>query len=109
MPNISSKGEQKNVNIAPSINTSDVTTTVSIENKATLIIGGLIQTEQIIVINRVPILGYIPLLSYLFSSRSYVNRRSELVIFLTVTIITDDISIKKDMDKLKKVEKELKD
>ncbi len=109
MPNISSAGERLTIEMAPPVTTSEATTIVSIKNKSTLVIGGLIQTRQETIIKRVPILGYIPLLSYLFSSRSYVNRRSELVIFLTVTIITDDISIKKDMDKLKKVEKELKD
>ena len=109
VPNISEPATKPEEGKAPSINTSDVTTIVSIKNKATLILGGLIKTRQETIINRVPILGYIPLLSYLFSSRSYSTRRYELVIFLTVTIINDGMSIKKDMDKLKKVEKELND
>ena len=76
-------------------------------NKSTLILGGLIQTRQQEVVKAVPVLGWIPILKYAFSSRSYVTKRSELVIFITPTIISGDFTEQKEMDKLDKTKKEL--
>ena len=42
--------------------------------------------------NKVPILGSIPLLGYLFSNTDRSIDKSELVILLTPTIITGDVS-----------------
>ncbi len=108
-PNVSSAAERENLDIAPTVTKSEAETVVSIKNKETLILGGLIQTRQEKVVKKIPLLGSIPLLGYLFSSRSYVTKRSELVIFLTPTIITGGMNTKNDIDKLKKVEKELED
>lgn len=86
-PNVSSAAERSSASIPPTVTKSEAETTVVIKDKSTLIIGGLIETKQIRTIKRVPILGHIPLLGYLFSSRTWETTRSELVIFLTPTII----------------------
>lgn len=108
-PNVSSAAERKSESVAPTVTKSEAETIVTVRNKSTLILGGLIETKQGTTIKRVPILGHIPLLSYLFSSRSYSTIRSELVIFLTPTIISEDFTQASDIKNLKKVEKELKD
>ncbi|MBU1077828.1 MAG: hypothetical protein KKH98_11085 [Spirochaetes bacterium] len=108
-PNVSSAAERKSESLAPTVTKSEAETIVSIKNGTTLILGGLIETKQMETVKRVPILGHIPLLGYLFSSRSYVTQRSELVIFLTPTIIKDTIDQSKDLNKLKDIEKELED
>ena len=108
-PSVSSAAERDKKDIAPTVTKSEAETVVSIKNKETLILGGLIQTRQEKVVKKIPLLGSIPLLGYLFSSRSWVTKRSELVIFLTPTIITGGMATAKDIDKLKKVEKEFED
>ncbi len=47
-----------------------------------LVIGGLIRQERSIHVNKVPILGSIPLLGYLFQSRKELVENSELVIYI---------------------------
>ena len=47
-----------------------------------LVIGGLIRQERSIHVNKVPILGSIPLLGYLFQSRKESVENSELVIYI---------------------------
>ncbi|MDD5067281.1 MAG: secretin N-terminal domain-containing protein [bacterium] len=90
-PNVSSAAERSSTSIPPTVTKSEAETTVMIRDKSTLVIGGLIETKETSTINRVPVLGYIPLLGYLFSSRSYTTTRSELVIFLTPTVISYDV------------------
>ena len=53
----------------------------------TIIIGGLMQTRSERVRSGVPVLSSIPLLGRLFTRYSDVEKKAELVIFLTPTII----------------------
>ncbi len=105
-PNVSSAAERTSTDIPPTVTKSEAETTVIIKDKTTLVLGGLIENKQSKTINRVPILGHIPILGYLFSSRVYITTRSELVIFLTPTIVDENISFDKEIEQ-KKVIKEL--
>jgi type II secretory pathway component GspD/PulD (secretin) len=53
----------------------------------TIIIGGLMQTRHEKVVSGVPVLRSIPLLGRLFTRTVEVERKAELVLFLTPTII----------------------
>lgn len=65
-------------------------TTVMARDNQTIVIGGLHQTNTTEDITRVPILGHIPLLGFLFSQTSKDVRRTELVVFITPRIIEPD-------------------
>ncbi len=106
-PNVSSAAERESLYDPPTVSKSEAETTVSVKNKSTLVLGGLIQTRKEKVVKKIPLLGSIPILGWLFSSRSWVTKRSELVIFLTPTIIQGDMVFEKDLNKAKEVEKEL--
>ena len=106
-PKVSSAAERESLYDAPTVSKSEAETTVSIRNKSTLILGGLIQTRKEKVVKKIPLLGSIPVLGWLFSSRSWVTKSSELVIFLTPTILSGDMDFEEDLDKVKKAEKEL--
>jgi len=108
-PNISSAAARESLSDPPTVTKSEAETIVSVNNKDTLVLGGLIQTRKYKIVKKIPLLGSIPLLGYLFSSRTYSTRRSELVIFLTPTIIKETTGTKEDFKKLKKTEDELKD
>lgn len=65
------------------INTKHVKTQVKIENGGTLVIGGIYQEEDRNSVDQVPLLGDIPLLGYLFKTRTRETQKRELLIFLT--------------------------
>ncbi|MFA6004793.1 MAG: type II and III secretion system protein, partial [Elusimicrobiota bacterium] len=64
-------------------------TLVRIRNGQTLVIGGLLRSTETKVVRKVPILGYIPIIGWFFTSTSNRRDNSDLVIFLTPTIVSD--------------------
>lgn len=65
------------------INTKHVQTQVKIENGGTVVIGGIYQEESANSENKVPLLGDIPLLGYLFKTKNKTTNKTELLVFLT--------------------------
>jgi MSHA biogenesis protein MshL len=72
---------------APVINTRESDTMARLRAGETVIIGGLMQTRSERVRSGIPVLSSIPLLGRLFTRYNDVERKLELVIFLTPTII----------------------
>jgi general secretion pathway protein D len=64
-------------------------TNVVVKNRDTVVIGGLIQDTEEDVISKVPILGDIPLLGWMFKSTAKVRKKTNLVLLLTPYIIKD--------------------
>ncbi|HIJ87801.1 MAG TPA: type II secretion system secretin GspD [Desulfuromonadales bacterium] len=64
-------------------------TNVVVKNKETVVIGGLIQDLEEDVISKVPFLGDIPLLGWMFKTTSKVRKKTNLVLLLTPYIIKD--------------------
>ena len=78
----------------PSINTNKVTTQVLVENGGTVVIGGVYLQQQNNGVNKVPLLGDIPVLGYLFRSTAKLDNKSELLVFITPKIIQDAMSLR---------------
>ena len=78
----------------PSINTNSVTTQVLVENGGTVVIGGVYLQQQSDGVNKVPLLGDIPVLGYLFRSTAKLDNKSELLVFITPKIIKDAMSLR---------------
>ncbi len=74
---------------APTIAKREVSTTVTVTNEATVIISGLIREDQVTDVYKVPLLGDLPLLGWLFRSKSDRKERTNLLIFVTPHIVTD--------------------
>jgi len=70
----------------PVISTRNTGTTVHVHSGQVLAVGGLRARDSIEQITKVPILGDIPILGWLFKSRSSRLRNSEIVFFITPTI-----------------------
>ena len=64
-------------------------TLVRVKNGQTLVLGGLLQSTETKVVRKVPFLGYIPLIGWLFTSLQNDRRNSDLVIFITPTVVSD--------------------
>ena len=62
---------------------------VRVKNAQTLVLGGLLQSSESKVVRKVPLLGHIPLIGWFFTSTSTRRKNSDLVIFLTPTIVND--------------------
>ena len=59
------------------------------ENEETIVLGGLIRDDVREVVSKVPLLGDIPLLGWLFRSKSVESVKSNLMVFLRPTIVSD--------------------
>ena len=76
------------------INTKHVQTQVLVENGGTVVIGGIYTQNERTDVNKVPLLGDIPVLGNLFKSTNKINDRTELLVFLTPRVLSDQLSLK---------------
>ena len=75
----------------PIISTRNASTNVKIRNGQTLVIGGLIRDSQVNTESKVPVLGDIPLLGYLFKNSKSTKTKTQLIVFITPIILQDDV------------------
>ena len=75
---------------APVITTREAETSAIVKNGHTIVIGGLIGETTQEIESGVPILKDVPILGYLFKSRSTSRQRTELAIFLTPYVVYTD-------------------
>ncbi|MEW6009408.1 MAG: secretin N-terminal domain-containing protein [Candidatus Omnitrophota bacterium] len=87
--NITSGGTVSQI---PIVSTSEAATSVMVRDGSTIIIAGLIKDENIRTVNKIPILGDIPLLGNVFKNTSDEVKKKELVIFLTPHILSTALS-----------------
>ena len=71
----------------PELITQQATTQVLVTDGGTVVIGGVIQTQNSINITQVPILGNIPILGNLFKHTQVNTSNQELIFFITPRII----------------------
>jgi type II secretory pathway component GspD/PulD (secretin) len=64
-------------------------TLVRVKNGQTLVLGGLLRSVENKDVRKVPFLGYIPLIGWLFTSETNSRTNTDLVIFITPTIVSD--------------------
>ncbi|MGI9329505.1 MAG: type II secretion system secretin GspD [Gammaproteobacteria bacterium] len=72
-------------------NNRRVNTAVIVEDLGILVLGGLIQDELRESVERVPVLGSIPLVGALFRSTSSTKVKTNLMFFIKPTILRDDV------------------
>jgi len=73
----------------PDTSEQEATTYVKAANNDTLVIGGLMSERIYDTIEKVPLLGDIPLLGELFKSTKKSTEKVELIVFLTPSIVED--------------------
>lgn len=71
----------------PCIDTNNLQTQAMVEDGGTLVLGGIYEQTNSTGVNKVPLLGDIPVIGNLFKSRSRSEDRSELLIFITPRIM----------------------
>ncbi|HEV2285120.1 MAG TPA: type II secretion system secretin GspD [Steroidobacteraceae bacterium] len=94
-------------------NKRTVSTTVMIDDGGIVVLGGLTEDNTTKGENRVPFLGQIPIIGYLFKTRNESNTKNNLMIFLRPKILRDaaqaayetDLKYNYMLDEQKKIEK----
>ncbi|MBV7539302.1 type IV pilus secretin PilQ [Duganella sp. sic0402] len=74
------------------IDTKHVKTQVMVDNGGTVVLGGIYQQTERSTTDKVPLLGDVPVLGYLFRSNSRTNDKTELLVFITPKIVTERLS-----------------
>lgn len=72
----------------PALRTRKADATVELNSEQSVVLGGLLATEEIKTIKRVPILGHIPILNLVFSRRETTKSETELLIIVSPRIIS---------------------
>src|SRR5262245_63082165 len=78
----------------PSIDTKQIVTEVLVENGGTVVIGGIYTQEESSTTNKVPVLGDMPFVGWMFKQNLKTDNRSELLIFITPRIIKDGLTLR---------------
>ncbi len=76
------------------INTKHVKTQVLVENGGTVVIGGIFEQLDREDVSKVPLLGDIPYLGYLFKTKTKASTKTELLIFLTPKVVSDKTAVR---------------
>lgn len=74
----------------PIFSTRKIRTEVTIQDGATVVMGGLTREEAKQVHDKVPLLGSIPLIGRLFQSKGETNQKRNLLIFVTASLISGE-------------------
>ena len=74
----------------PAIRTQEAQTELLVNDGDTIVIGGIVISDYSWSEDRVPFLWRIPILGWLFKNRQLVDEKTELLIFLSPSIIADE-------------------
>jgi type IV pilus assembly protein PilQ len=76
----------------PSIDTRNVVTQIAVNNGDTAVIGGIFEEEIRSDVTKVPFLGDLPALGYLFKQTTRSSAKTEILIFLTPRVVRESIT-----------------
>jgi type IV pilus assembly protein PilQ len=76
----------------PAIDTKNVTTQITVNNGDTAVIGGIYEEVVNNNVTKVPFLGDLPILGYLFKTTDKEIEKTELLIFLTPRVVKDSVT-----------------
>ena len=94
---VTNDSQGTNVNVgtgsAPAIDTRKVTTQVLVDNGQTVVLGGIYEQTSSDSVTKVPLLGDVPLLGALFRTKSKIQNKTELLIFITPKILSEGLKV----------------
>jgi type IV pilus assembly protein PilQ len=75
------------------LNVKDISTQVLLDNGETIVIGGVYEQDKNKTVTKVPFLGDLPLLGWLFKSKVTQDNKTELLIFITPKIMSETLTL----------------
>lgn len=82
------------------INKREMTASISVPSRSTIVLGGLVQTDYLNDTTRVPILGNIPILGALFRSEGTTRNRTELLVLITPYVLMTPAEAHQETERL---------
>lgn len=89
-PEVSTARRVPEVDNVVAKDTTQADTTMMVKDGETIILGGLISNSKQATINKIPILGDIPVLGLIFRNKNYQDKKKEVIVFITPHILTND-------------------
>ncbi len=94
----------------PGFRVRNLRTAVAVRDGETIVLSGLYGADESKEISKVPLLGHIPILGELFKSRSFIEHRTELAIYVTPHLIAPSGEKAKEMiDEARKLYEDAQD
>src|SRR5690554_3657426 len=87
-------GEAEFAGEEPPINKSEIQTQVLVDNGETVVLGGILQTEELSNLAKTPFLGDLPVIRHLFRYTQQSNEKVELLVFITPRILDDGVALR---------------
>ena len=81
------------VPVGPTTTKRSMETTTIAKNQQTIVIGGLVRDDLVLNEKKIPFLGDIPFIGWLFKSESRASVKLNLLVFLTPTIVNDEADV----------------
>ena len=78
--------------LTPTIARREVKSTLTLPDGATVVISGLMREDVVKSVNKVPILGSLPIIGFFFRSTTDRKEKTNLLIFVTPYLVTDDVA-----------------
>ncbi len=76
------------------INTKHVKTEVLVENGGTVVIGGIYEQNDRTDVTKIPLLGDLPVVGWLFKNTTFSTGKTELLVFITPRIVNERLTIR---------------
>jgi len=81
-------------NNIPSVDTKKVSTQVLVDNGDTIVLGGIFEQTTRTTTDKVPFIGDLPIVGYLFKRNVRQDDKTELLIFVTPKIVKDTLTVR---------------
>jgi len=78
--------------IVPTILKREAKSSLAVEDRSTIILGGMIQEQKTVTTTKTPFLGDIPFFGQLFKSQTNNRQRTELIIFIRPIVLRTDLA-----------------
>ncbi|WP_292950687.1 MULTISPECIES: type IV pilus secretin PilQ [unclassified Neptuniibacter] len=75
-----------------SIDNNELQTTVVVPDGQTIVLGGVFKTESSETVNKVPLLGDLPIMGALFRNKENTSEKTELLIFITPKLVRNSLT-----------------
>ena len=76
------------------LNVKQIQTNVLLDNGETVVIGGIYEQDKNTTVAKVPFFGDLPLLGWLFKTKTVQDNKTELLIFLTPRIVSENLTLR---------------
>lgn len=84
------------VNGVPGLLSRKTDTVINVQEGETIVLSGLVNSDLSKTVDKVPLLGDIPILGELFKSKKYQTKKTELVILVTPRVVTPKSEISQE-------------